>query len=412
MLAAFTLGLFIATIPSYFAFLHVVCTGALVTCRNNAQLTPVDLRAIQALGFSLDFYVMYWVVLYIAFTAGFVAIGAVIFWRRSDDLMALFASLTLIMFPAGFNSSELATLPSAWVLPGQFVAFLGSSFLFLFFYLFPTGRFVPRWTRWSWIGVSVFWAVNSFFPSLSFNSSFLFAVLLFGFVGSALVAQIYRYRRVSNAVQQQQTKWVVFGIIIGLGSVLILDIVITFFPSLEQGLFVNLILGIAFYFALFLIPLSIGVAILRSRLFDIDILIQRTLVYGSLTAILALFYFVSVFVLQSLVSLATGHISTDSQSPLVLVVSTLGIYVLFNPLRRRLQALIDRRFYRSKYDAARTLAAFSKTLSHEVDLNQLKEDLLAVVQETMQPSHVSLWLRDPDPSKGRNTHLLPEIDEE
>jgi len=170
------------------------------------------------------------------------------------------------------------------------------------------------------------------------------------------------------------------------------------------------ILGTAIYLALFLIPLSIGVAILLSRLFDIDILINRTLVYGSLTAILALVYFVSVFVLQSLVTLATGHISIGSQSPFVLVVSTLGIYALFGPLRQRLQALIDRRFYRSKYDAARTLAAFSKTLSNEVDLNQLREDLLAVVQETMQPSHVSLWLRDPDASKGRNTRLLPEID--
>jgi hypothetical protein len=414
MLAALTLGLLIASIPGYFAFIHVVCTGALVTCRNNGQLTPVDMRAIQALGFALNFYATYWVALYIVFIVGFATIGALIFWRKSDDRMALFASLALIMFPAGSNSSELATLPSAWALPGQFVAFLGNSFLFLFFYLFPTGRFVPRWTRWLWVGVLVFWAAYSFFPSLSFNSqsSILFAVLLLGFVGSALGAQIYRYRRVSNRAQQQQTKWVVYGISTGLGSVLVLELFSTFFPSLTQGLFVNLILGTAFYLALFLIPLSIGVAILRSHLFDIDILIHRTLVYGSLTVILALFYFVSVFVLQSLVSIFTGHISTSSQSPFVLVVSTLAIIALFQPLRRRLQALIDRRFYRSKYDAARTLAAFSKTLSSEMDLNQLREDLLAVVQETMQPSHVSLWLRDPEASRGRNTRLLPEIDEE
>ncbi len=326
--------------------------------------------------------------------------------------MALFASLALIMFPAGFNSSELATLPSAWALPGQFVAFLGNSFLFLFFYLFPTGRFVPRWTRWLWVGVVVFWAVDSFFPTLSFNSSILFSVLLLGFVGSALGSQIYRYRRVSNRAQQQQTKWVVYGISTGLGSFLVLELFSTFFPSIVQSLFVNVILGTAFYLALFIIPLSIGVAILRSRLFDIDILINRTLVYGSLTVILALFYFVSIFVLQSLVSIFTGHISTSAQSPFVLVISTLGLYALFQPLRRRIQTLIDRRFYRFKYDAARTLAEFSKTLSNEVDLNKLREDLLAVVQETMQPSHVSLWLRDPDASKERNTRLLPDINNE
>ena len=145
VIAVLTLGLVIASIPSYFASLHVLCTGALATCRNNGQFTPDDLRAFQAFGLSRNFLAAYQVALYIVFTVGYVAIGAVrIFWRKSDDRMALFASLTLIMFPAGFNSSELATLPSAWWLPGQFVAFLGNSSLFLFFYLFPTGRFVPR----------------------------------------------------------------------------------------------------------------------------------------------------------------------------------------------------------------------------------------------------------------------------
>ena len=116
--------------------------------------------------------------------------------------------------------------------------------------------------------------------------------------------------------------------------------------------------------------------------------------------------------MQVLLSGFTGNISTGSQSPIVLVASTLGIVSLFQPLRGRLQTVIDRRFYRSKYDAARTLAEFGKTLSNEVDLNQIREDLIAVVQETMQPSHVSLWLRQTDSSIRRNTRLLPEIDKE
>jgi len=180
----------------------------------------------------------------------------------------------------------------------------------------------------------------------------------------------------------------------------------------QAGSFYRLISGPAYIVVVLIVPISFGLAILRYRLYDIDILINRTLVYSSLTAILGLVYFASVFALQSLLSVFTGQLSTGAQTPVAIVASTLGIAALFQPLRRRLQAIIDRRFYRSKYDAARTLAAFSKTLSSEVDLNQLREDLLAVVQETMQPSHISLWLRDPEQSRERNTRLLPEIDED
>ncbi len=146
---------------------------------------------------------------------------------------------------------------------------------------------------------------------------------------------------------------------------------------------------------------------LRTRLWEVDVLINRTLVYGTLTAILTAVYLGLIIGLQALLR---GVISQDNGVAIVL--STLAIYVLFQPLRRRLQAIIDRRFYRRKYDAARTLAAFSATLRNEVDLHQLREQLVAVVEETMQPSHVSLWLRPPEPSRKRKRWLLTRSAEE
>jgi hypothetical protein len=148
-----------------------------------------------------------------------------------------------------------------------------------------------------------------------------------------------------------------------------------------------------------MIPLSIGVAVLRSRLFDIDVVINRTLVYGSLTAMLVAFYIVGVASTQAIFRAFTGQ---PQQPQLAVVVSTLAIAALFSPLRRRIQTFIDRRFYRNKYDAARTLEAFSVRLREETDLDTLSDDLVSVVGDTIQPQHVSLWLRpDTTPTKRR-----------
>jgi len=402
------LGLFIASIPTTFADLHILCTAA--SCSTSGQLTPDYVRELQALGLSMDFYATYIVVFIIVFAFGYFAVGAVLFWRKSDDRMALFASFTLVTFPMAFTE-VLATLPPSWWLPVQFVSFLGSICFVLFFYLFPNGQFVPRWMRWLSIGVIMYWGAKNFFSLSPLNPFTRFPILnaltFVGFVGTMVVGQIYRYRRVSSLLQRQQTKWVVFGMSVAIGCYVGLDLLYGVFSLPPKGPFADLIIFTATYFLMLLIPLSIVFAILRSRLWDIDILINRTLVYGTLTAMLAVVYIGLIITLQFLLR---GLISQTSD--IAIVASTLAIAALFNPLRRRIQAFIDRRFFRRKYDAARTLEAFNVTLRNEVDLSQLREQLVAVVQETMQPTHISLWLRPPEPSRKRKTWLLVRMNEE
>jgi hypothetical protein len=298
----------------------------------------------------------------------------------------------------GLPAYALALTYPVLNVPVALMSALGQISIVTFLVLFPNGRLIPRW-----IGLILLLAiiqiVSSIFPPTSpFNSNnwpgWLNGLLSFVSYGAIIFSQIYRYQRVSTPVERQQTKWVVFGIItVVTGFIVFGALGSVFFSSLNQpDNPYSLIPFLAYPLLTLLLPLSIGTAILRYRLYDIDVLINRTLVYGTLTISLALVYFGLVIGLQSLVRLFTGP---GPQSPIVIVASTLAIAALFQPLRRRIQAIIDHRFYRRKYDAAHTLAAFSATLRNEVDLNQLREHLVGVVVETMQPTHVSLWLRQP-----------------
>jgi len=262
--------------------------------------------------------------------------------------------------------------------------------------LFPSGRFVPRWTQW---GVLVFvlyfvWYIfrpTAYLGQLSGVIALVFAALILSLVG----LQVYRYRRVSTFRERQQTKWVVFGLAVAMGGfALFLILGNLFFPSdpLSSPGAGPLIPTTLTDGLLLLIPISITFAILRSQLYDIDTIINKALVYGLLTTLLAAVYVGLIIGLESLV----GLFSRQDAQPLVIVVSTLAIAALFQPLRHRIQAIIDRRFYRRKYDAAKIIATFSDTLRNEVDLNTLSEHLVAVVEETMQPTHASLWLRKPE----------------
>jgi len=214
---------------------------------------------------------------------------------------------------------------------------------------------------------------------------------------AALFSVILRLRH-ARGDDRQQIKWFLFAAVplAVLGSLEELNTIVALFTTdfmfrpvyilYSWGLVVLVVY--AQVLALLVIPVCTYIAILRYNLYDIDVVINRTLVYGSLTVMLVALYFGGIVVLQSVFVLLTGQRST-----LAVVASTLLIAALFNPLRRRIQSFIDRRFYRSKYDARKTLEAFSAQLREETDLNALSEDLVEVVRETMQPAHVSLWLR-------------------
>jgi hypothetical protein len=204
-----------------------------------------------------------------------------------------------------------------------------------------------------------------------------------------LASQVYRFRAVSTPMERQQTKWVVLGVGVGLGGFLVYVVVgNSLLTGSSQNNFLVVVLpNTVMYLLMMLIPLSIALAILRYNLWETDLLINRALVYGSLTISLAGFYLLGVLAMQSLFRAVTGQ-STD----LAVAIVTLAVAALFNPWRRRVQSFIDRRFYRRKYDASRILAGFTGRLRDEVDLGRLETDILAVVSETVQPDRASLWL--------------------
>jgi hypothetical protein len=331
---------------------------------------------------------------------------AIGFLLASSVFSGLYAFRALVSSPGSLPAGEVAAWFSAWV---QNPAY---SLLLYLFLLFPDGRPLShRWRPLLWIvGIVVATSilVGAFYPGpisglepvrnplgveaareiLVFAGGLVFYLFTALLLASAVCVYL-RFRR-GNGTERQQIKWLAYAAAL-LGVTALVGVVgDLLFGGL--GWWFLLVIAAAF----FGIPLSIGAAMLHYRLYEIDLIINRTLVYGALTAVLALVYLGSVVLFQDLFRALSGE-----RSQLTIVVSTLVIAALFNPLRRRIQSFIDRRFYRRKYDARKTLEAFSAKLRNETDLDALSEDVTSVVRETMQPAHVSLWLRPDTPPKAK-----------
>jgi hypothetical protein len=313
-----------------------------------------------------------------------------------------------------------ATVWVAWVTAWVWVLGFGPALTFLFL-LFPNGRLPSRrWRPVGWLAVAAMVTLGcgmAFIPGplpdypqirnpvglTLLEGSFLAgeggSLLYLSLVASTVLSassMVARFRRAAGE-ERQQIKWFAFA-----AGFAALGWVVNWLAYANVGGTESLFLVIAsllLLLSLLGIPLAVGIAILKYRLYEIDIIINRTLVYGSLTATLLAAYFGGVTTLQAIFRYLTGQ---EQQPQLAIVASTLAIAALFNPLRRRIQSFIDRRFYRRKYDAAKTLEAFSARLRDETDLQALNGELTRVVRETMQPSHVSLWLRPDPPPRGRS----------
>jgi hypothetical protein len=385
VLSSGTLLAFAFSLPVYLTLLQTVCTGTGCVPGQRAQGTEATLHG---LGLSFSSYLAFILVLTLVSMLLACTISGLLAWRKPTDWLALLVALMLIMFGTVNVTYALELSHSTWYFPALLLNILTFATVFLVYSLVPTGHFVPRWTRWLVPAWLVWGLIFLFVPALP-SANLLNNLIWLSELVCLTVAMIYRYKRISSPIQRQQTKWIVFGGSATILIVIVCNFPLLIFPALSRtdslyGLF------LAAINTLVLLPdiLCFAIAILRYRLWEIDVIINRTLVYGTLTAILTLVYLGLIFALQSLLR---GMINQNND--IAIVVSTLAIAALFQPLRRRIQTVVDRRFYRRKYDAAHTLAAFSTTLRNEVDLEQLREHLLAVVQETMQPAHVSLWLR-------------------
>jgi serine phosphatase RsbU (regulator of sigma subunit) len=391
LLSSGTLLAFAFRLPVYLTLLQTVCTG---TGCLPGQPAPDTEATLHRLGLSLGSYVTFNLVLTLASMLLACTMSSLLAWRKPRDWLALLVALMLIMFGTANSISASELSHSAWHFPAMLFTILHFATIFLVGSLIPTGRFVPRWTHWLVPAWLLWRLILLFFPTLP-SADLLNTLIWLSGLACISVAMIYRYQRMSSPIQRQQLKWIVFG-----GSATILIVIVfnlppLIFPALSRtGSLYDLFL--ATINTLVLVPaiFCFAIAILRYRLWEIDVIINRTLVYGTLTGILALVYVGLVIGLQALLR---GIISQESS--VAIVVSTLAIAALFQPFRHRTQQIIDRRFYRRTYDAAQTLAAFGARLQQpdEVDLTKLSADLLAVVHQTMQPTHVSLWLRQPPP---------------
>ncbi len=379
--------------PLGYSYLHTVCPSG-------CSLTPGNVHALEQMGLSITFYATLYLVIQVLYILVCVGVAVLIVVKKPGQWVPLGMSAFLVGLSA-YEGTDYPALAAAYPVlsaPTQLLIGLGMGLLGMYALVtFPNGQFGSRW-------VLGFYLVNSVAVVLfAFLTAPVFVLIntVFNQLSCPIIVGIliYRSRRLLNPKERAATRWIIASLSL---FILIILPVFLLFPALAPAdSLALLVVNVAGFFGCGINIAGFLMAILYANAFDIDVFVRRTLVYTLLTATLALVYV--GLVLGSQAALATLS-QEAAQSPLLLVGSTLVVAALFQPLRRRIQALIDWRFYRQKYDARRIIERFSTSLQGKADLAEISEQLLTVVKETMQPSHVSLWLRKP--TRAENSSML------
>ncbi len=393
VVAIVAIVIFGVSLSTYYDQLQTTCTGS--TC-DDSQLTPENLQAIEGLGLSLDFYAVYLVALAIIFVGVCFMLAAVIV-RRTQDRMALFVAFALVLFgivmPQAPQNVAVAHPILSWL--SHSLGFLGFASIALFINLFPGGQFMPRWTRWAalvWIVVA---GQGVFFPD-SLSNPWLSLLNTLGFMGAAgasLGALVYRYRRRADPIQRQQIKWVVFGIAAALGVALGIALLSLVFPEPRpSGLLSKMLVPAVFNLAFLLIPVSIAVAILRYRLWDIDFIINRTLVYGALTVCVVGLYILVVGYL--------GAVFRTGGNLFVSLVATGVVAVLFAPLRDRLQRGVNRLMYGERDEPYAVVSRLGRRLEATLAPEAVLPTIVETVKEALKLPYAAIAIKKGDEVTG------------
>jgi len=364
VVAALAVGLFAAGVPGEFTLLQSPCPTPVCT---TGQLPPAGLRALSELGLTPSFYAAYTVAMDSLFAAVYAAVATLIFWRKSDDRLGLFVSLALLTFGTAtfvFTMEALASGHPAWQIPVASLHFMGAASFGLFLYIFPDGQFVPRWVRWVALAWIAWQLAEHLFPGWVTDPNawrtLIETSVWFGALGTVIYSQAYRYRHTSSSAKRQQIKWVGFGISAAFAGFLGIDLALSAFASAPEPAAPDELLAylvgytLLSYVVVLLIPVTIGIAMLRYHLFDVNLVINRTLVYGMLTASVVGIYVVVV-----------GGLGTLVQSRGNFLISLLAaglVAVLFAPLRNRLQRGVNHLMYGERDEPYKVLSRLGERL--------------------------------------------------